>query len=91
MSSGIQQQRAAVEQMRREAGIKRISVSQAVEDLKVKVAQDVMAFSVMKGLKVLPDFLLVPAVCRRAQRRGFPPERIPRQERQSLQVEAVVV
>ena len=60
MSSGIQQQRAAVEQMRREAGIKRISVSQAVEDLKVTVAvamvkrvesltRRLMGLSVMKG------------------------------------------
>jgi hypothetical protein len=34
MSGNIQQQRAAVEQLRREANIKRISVSQAVEDIK---------------------------------------------------------
>jgi hypothetical protein len=33
--SSIQQQRAAVEQLRREASIKRISVSQAIEDIKV--------------------------------------------------------
>jgi len=32
--SSIQQQRIIVEQLRREAGIKRISVSQAVEDIK---------------------------------------------------------
>ena len=37
MSGNIQQQRAAVEQARREANIKRISVSQAVEDIKVRV------------------------------------------------------
>ena len=36
MSGNIQQQRAAVEQLRREANIKRISVSQAVEDIKVR-------------------------------------------------------
>ena len=35
MSGNLQQQRAAVEQLRREANIKRISVSQAVEDIKV--------------------------------------------------------
>jgi hypothetical protein len=35
MSGNIQQQRQAVEQLRREANIKRISVSQAVEDIKV--------------------------------------------------------
>ena len=35
MSGGLQQQRQQVEQLRKEAGIKRISVSQAVEDLKV--------------------------------------------------------
>ena len=33
--SNIQQQRLVVEQLRREASIKRISVSQAIEDLKV--------------------------------------------------------
>ena len=33
--SNIQQQRMVVEQLRREASIKRISVSQAVEDIKV--------------------------------------------------------
>ena len=33
--SNIQQQRLVVEQLRREASIKRISVSQAVEDIKV--------------------------------------------------------
>ena len=33
--SSIQQQRMVVEQLRREASIKRISVSQAVEDIKV--------------------------------------------------------
>ena len=37
MSGNIQQQRAAVEQLRREANIKRISVSQAVEDIKVSL------------------------------------------------------
>ena len=37
MSGNIQQQRAAVEQLRREANIKRISVSQAVEDIKVRL------------------------------------------------------
>jgi hypothetical protein len=35
--SSIQQQRAIVEQLRREASIKRISVSQAIEDIKVRV------------------------------------------------------
>jgi len=39
MSGNIQQQRAAVEQLRREANIKRISVSQAVEDIKRFVAE----------------------------------------------------
>ena len=34
--SNLQQQRMVVEQLRREASIKRISVSQAVEDIKVK-------------------------------------------------------
>lgn len=33
--SSIQQQREIVEQLRREASIKRISVSQAIEDIKV--------------------------------------------------------
>ena len=33
--SNVQQQRMVVEQLRREASIKRISVSQAVEDIKV--------------------------------------------------------
>jgi len=32
--SNIQQQRAVVEQLRREANIKRISVTQAIEDIK---------------------------------------------------------
>jgi len=35
--SNLQQQRMVVEQLRREASIKRISVSQAVEDIKVIV------------------------------------------------------
>ncbi len=35
--SSIQQQRAIVEQLRREASIKRISVSQAIEDIKVRL------------------------------------------------------
>ena len=35
--SSIQQQRMVVEQLRREASIKRISVSQAVEDIKVSL------------------------------------------------------
>ena len=39
MSGNIQQQRQAVEQLRREANIKRISVSQAVEDIKVSYHQ----------------------------------------------------
>ena len=39
MSGNIQQQRAAVEQLRREENIKRISVSQAVEDIKVRFVQ----------------------------------------------------
>ena len=34
--SNVQQQRMVVEQLRREASIKRISVSQAVEDIKVR-------------------------------------------------------
>ena len=37
--SNVQQQRMVVEQLRREASIKRISVSQAVEDIKVSPAQ----------------------------------------------------
>ena len=36
--SSVQQQRRAVDQLRREAGIKRIPVSQAAEDLKVCLA-----------------------------------------------------
>jgi hypothetical protein len=36
--SSIQQQRAVVEQLKREASIKRISVSQAIEDIKVYAA-----------------------------------------------------
>ena len=36
MPSAIQQTRADVEQLRREASLKRIAVSQAVEDIKVK-------------------------------------------------------
>ena len=35
--SNVQQQRMVVEQLRREASIKRISVSQAVEDIKVRL------------------------------------------------------
>ena len=35
--SSIQQQREMVEQLRREASIKRISVSQAIEDIKVNM------------------------------------------------------
>jgi len=35
--SNLQQQRMVVEQLRREANIKRISVSQAVEDIKVRI------------------------------------------------------
>ena len=35
--SNVQQQRMVVEQLRREASIKRISVSQAVEDIKVRM------------------------------------------------------
>lgn len=34
--SSVQQQKRTVEQLRREAGIKRIPVSQAAEDLKVR-------------------------------------------------------
>lgn len=34
--SNVQQQRMVVEQLRREASLKRISVSQAVEDIKVR-------------------------------------------------------
>jgi len=34
MSGGIQQQRLVVDQLRREASMKRICVSQAVEDIK---------------------------------------------------------
>ena len=48
MSGNIQQQRAAVEQLRREANIKRISVSQAVEDIKVRIftcAEEVYPFT----------------------------------------------
>jgi len=37
--SSIQQQRIIVEQLRREAGIKRISVSQAVEDIKKYIGE----------------------------------------------------
>ena len=44
MSGNIQQQRAAVEQLRREANIKRISVSQAVEDIKVRVNHFLILF-----------------------------------------------
>ncbi len=36
MPSAIQQQRQEVEQLRREAALKRIPVSQAIEDIKVK-------------------------------------------------------
>jgi hypothetical protein len=36
--STLQQQRLIVEQLRREAAIKRINVSQAVEDIKVSLA-----------------------------------------------------
>ena len=44
MSGNIQQQRAAVEQLRREANIKRISVSQAVEDIKVRFNHALILF-----------------------------------------------
>ena len=36
MNTALQQQRLEVEQLRREAAMKRIPVSQAVEDIKVK-------------------------------------------------------
>jgi hypothetical protein len=36
--SNLQQQRILVEQLRREAAIKRINVSQAIEDLKVTLS-----------------------------------------------------
>ena len=45
--SSIQQQRMVVEQLRREASIKRISVSQAVED--IKVSQDFLLYQVHKN------------------------------------------
>jgi len=37
--SGIQQQRLIVEQLRREAAVRRITVSQAVEDIKKFVSE----------------------------------------------------
>jgi hypothetical protein len=40
--SSLQQQRLIVEQLRREAAIKRINVSQAVEEIKVSFDEDFM-------------------------------------------------
>ena len=37
MNTALQQQRLEVEQLRREAAMKRIPVSQAVEDIKVRI------------------------------------------------------
>ena len=43
MNTALQQQRLEVEQLRREAAMKRIPVSQAVEDIKVRKHKNLTA------------------------------------------------
>lgn len=50
--SSIQQQREIVEQLRREASIKRISVSQAIEDIKV-IFQNFSTFGLSMEINTL--------------------------------------
>ena len=53
--SSIQQQRAVVEQLRREASIKRISVSQAIEDIKVWGRHLVFSLQLKISKKLISD------------------------------------
>lgn len=54
--SNLQQQRIMVEQLRREAAIKRINVSQAIEDIKVKPTLQ-MSFKKLIKFSILQKFI----------------------------------
>ena len=59
MNTALQQQRLEVEQLRREAAMKRIPVSQAVEDIKVKwLARNCFFYGSLENLKWIPENLL---------------------------------
>ena len=60
MNTALQQQRLEVEQLRREAAMKRIPVSQAVEDIKVKWLPKIRFFfyGSLENLKWIPENLL---------------------------------
>lgn len=57
--SSVQQQRAVVEQLRREASIKRISVSQAIEDIKVGAPEAKVAQQKLSYFWTVPGTILV--------------------------------
>ena len=48
MNTALQQQRLEVEQLRREAAMKRIPVSQAVEDIKVRKRKNLTAPQIIR-------------------------------------------